>query len=296
MASQSIRSHVRHLITAALAASAGFIFIGCESKPLETSPQTVPLVTGRALDAQAPPTTQPVGSLPVNMAASPDGKYVIVTDAGFKQALWSIRTEDGKGVSHVEFPTSKFDRNNGLYYGLAIAPDGTVYAAQGNRDSVAVLALGADGTLEKKRTIATHASDFPAGLALDGRGYLYVTNNDPTSIASKTPATHPAPQPLAESNEDPEEDVAATGVNASVAIYDAKSGKEVGRVELPGAVPGTSVFPLSVAALRDGHKVYIASERDAGLYLIDATDPAHPRQTGFLATGANPDALLFDKA
>ncbi|MDB5289226.1 MAG: Phosphoesterase family [Phycisphaerales bacterium] len=296
MSSERIDSHVRFHAAAALITLAGFLCVGCESRPTEASPQTVPLATGRALDAQAPPATQPVGSLPVNLAASPDGKFVIVTDAGFKQALWSIGTEDGKGVSHVEFPTSRADHNNGLYYGLVIAPDNTVYAAQGNRDSVAVLALGADGTLEKKRTINTRVSDFPAGLALDGRGYLYVTNNDPTAIASRTPSPAPATHPAANGNEDPEEDVAATGLNASVAIYDAKSGKEVGRVELPGAVPGTSVFPLSVAALRDGHKVYVASERDAGLYLIDATDPAHPKQTGFLATGANPDALLFDKA
>jgi YVTN family beta-propeller protein len=296
MPADSIHFDARHLLSATLAAIAGCALIGCESRPAEPSPQTVPLSTGRALDAQAPPATQPVGSLPVNMAASADGKYVVVTDAGFKQALWSIRTEDGKGVSHVEFPTSRMDHNNGLYYGLAIAPDGTVYAAQGNRDSIAVLALGADGSLEKKRTITTRVSDFPAGLALDGRGYLYVTNNDPTSVESRTPSAQPATRLASPTKEDPEEDVAATGINASVAIYDAQSGKETGRVELPGAVPGTSVFPLSIAALKDGRKVYAASERDGGLYLIDAADAAHPRQTGFLATGANPDALLFDKA
>ena len=128
------------------------------------------------------------------MVASADGQFAIVTDIGFRQSLWSIRTSDGKGVSHVDFQSGEEKRfkANGLYYGLAIAPDGTVYAAQGNKDAIAVLSLGSDGTLEMKRSIATRKADFPAGLALDRRGLLYVTNNDPILPIAKL-AGDPAP-------------------------------------------------------------------------------------------------------
>jgi YVTN family beta-propeller protein len=225
------------------------------------------------------------------MIASADRQFAIVTDIGFRQSLWSIRTSDGKGVSHVEFSPKKDDKANGLYYGLAIAPEGTVYAAQGNKDAIAVLSLGSDGILAMKRSIPTRKADFPAGLALDERGLLYVTNNDPILPIAKLPATHPTFTPEAA-----HETVAAIGLNASVVIYDARAGTEVGRVELVGAVPGTSVFPLAVAALRDGRRVYAASERDAGVYGVDALDAAHPKVVGFISTGVNPDALLLNKS
>ncbi|HET6250347.1 MAG TPA: bifunctional YncE family protein/alkaline phosphatase family protein, partial [Tepidisphaeraceae bacterium] len=64
----------------------------------------------------------------------------------------------------------------------------------------------------------------------------------------------------------------------------------------PGAVPGTSVFPLAIAATKDGRRVYAGSERDGGLYVIDASDAAHPKSAGFISTGVNPDALLLNKA
>jgi len=273
-----------------------FAVSGCEratvqQAPAPAAPSLTNLSTGRALDLTTPGASQNVGSFPTTLIASPDGKYAIVSDAGFRQSLWSIRTTDGKGVSHVDFRRTRGEPANGLYYGLAIAPDGAVYAAQGNHDSIAVLALGADGSLELKRTIATRKADFPAGLALDGRGLLYVTNNDPIEPSAK--AGEP---PSSFHPEDQKAKAAAVGLNASVAIYDAQPGKEVGRVELPGAVPGTSVFPLSIAALRDGRRVYAASERDGGLYVIDASDAAHPKQVGFIATGSNPDAVLLNKA
>lgn len=288
------------------------------ARPAEPAPTaTLPLATGRAMDGQAPSAAQNVGSFPVNMAVSADGKFVFVTDAGYRQSIWSLRASDGQGVSHVTFRRTRGQPANGLYYGLAVAPDGTVYAAQGNRDAIAVLAVAADGALRQTRSIATRESDFPAGLALDGRGLLYVTNNDPIRRAAKLvkPAarssrstTRPAaPQPPGSGkpaatppsdihHEDEHAAAAAVGLSASVAIYDAQSGREVGRVPLPGAVPGTSVFPLSIAALRDGRRVYAVSERDGGVYVIDASDAAHARQITFIATGANPDAALLDKS
>ena len=56
------------------------------------------------------------------MITSPDGRYALTTDTGYHEALWSIRTADGKGAGHVEFPNTRLEKvSNGLYYGLAIA-------------------------------------------------------------------------------------------------------------------------------------------------------------------------------
>src|SRR5262249_28097027 len=145
---------------------------------------------------------QNVGSLPMNMALSPNGKFAVTTDMGFRQSLWSIRTSDGTGASHLQFSNqAPSGPANGLYYGLAFAPDGTLYAAQGANDSIIVVRVGDDGTLTQIRSISTRSHDFPSGLALDGRGFLYAANNDPGTF----------------------------NVPGSVAIYNAATGAELGR-------------------------------------------------------------------
>ena len=88
--------------------------------------------------------------MPMNIALSPDGRFIVTTDTGYYESLWSIRTSDGKGVSHIDYSnrpsaigaetnpptTRRVDESNGLYFGLAIAPDNTVYAAQGAHDTI----------------------------------------------------------------------------------------------------------------------------------------------------------------
>lgn len=233
-----------------------------------------PLVTGKLLEDRFAEASQDVGSLPINIISSPDGQYALTTDAGFHEAVWAIRISDGKGTGNVDFggvqPSGR-RKSNGLYYGLAIGPDNTVYAAQGHRGSIAVLQLNKDGSLSAKGTISGKSSDFPAGLALDDRGLLYVANNDPTG----GPTTFEAP--------------------ASVAIFNVKTGKEVGRFKFDNTIAGTSNFPLAVAVLRDGSKCYVSSQRDSCVYVLQTADPTKPTLHGTIASGSHPDGLIFNR-
>ncbi len=170
------------------------------------------------------------------------------------------------------------DPENGLYYGLAFSGNGTLYAAQGAAGRVAVLQLSPDGNLAQTGTINTGAGSFPAGLAVDGRGILYVADNDPhlvkvkgfrsrqgRGISTTTPA-EPTSEPAHADFSQP----------ASLFLYDTKTGERVGRFEFE-SVAGTSNFPLAVAALSDGSKAYVASERDGAIYVLDTRDPAAPK-------------------
>ncbi len=227
-----------------------------------------PLVTGRSI--QQPPlgVQQNVGSLPMNMIRSADGRFALVTDMGFRQSLWSVRTADGVGVAHVDFSNHPPNRStNGLYYGLAITPGGTLYAAQGGNDSIAVLQLASDGGLTQTGSFPTRKGDFPAGLALDNRGLLYVTNNDPGTF------TKPG----------------------SMAIYQASTGAELGRYAFAGSGFGTPNFPLAVAALPNGAKTYVASQRDGAVYVLNTVNPAAPTLLGTIPTGAHPDYEVLSK-
>ena len=224
-----------------------------------SEPLPVPLVTGRSIEPR-PTSVQSVGSIPVNMIASPDGKFVITTDQGFTQQLWSTRVADGVGISKLNFSRGS---TNGLYYGLAFGPDGTLYAAQGANDSILVARLDESGKVTRQGTIKSRVGDFPSGLAVDKAGHLYVANND-TNGAKTQPYKLPG----------------------SVAIYDTAAGKEIGRYAFTESFGGTPNFPMAIAALWDGSKAYVGSQRDAAVYVLNTSDPAQPKLVATLATGA----------
>src|SRR5271170_1878088 len=234
----------------------------------------------------------PGANLPMTLAATPDGQFVIICGMGYREALWAVRIADAQVVSQVDFvaraerqraepqtedqPTRVDPRHNadrpqtiGLYYGVAATND-TVYAAQGGHDAIAVLSISPAGQLSLTDTIRTQRNDFPAGLALDRRGYLYVSNNS----SGGKPAPYRIP--------------------ASMAIYDPAKKTEIGRYVFE-SVGGTSNYPLAITVMRNGSKTFVASERDGTVYSLNTADPAHPTLGKIIPTGSHPDALLLNK-
>ncbi len=255
------------------------------------------LVTGKRLVSPPLGTQTNVASLPFNMIASPDGKYAVSTDTGFREFLIALRTADGTESSSLAFNGKNPSTNaqEGLFYGLVFSPtvaaDGsyTLYAAQGNENTIAVVTLSRTGILSdtgKRFHGATPSSslngplgitpvDTPSGLALDARGFLYVTNNDP----------------------------ALPTLPASVSVYDTSTQPvptEVGRYTFPFAQFGPSNYPLSIAALPTGQKIFVASERDSQVYVLSANvpgfaTPVSPQLVGAIPTGSHPAGLTFSK-
>jgi DNA-binding beta-propeller fold protein YncE len=225
--------------------SAIFI-VGCSSADRTALPAGETLNTGR--DISLGGTTTPLGQFPTGLVPTADGKYAIACGMGYREALFSVATADGHVAGEVDFATkppthiqpqngvedNRSDdpqiKSNGVYVGVAVSGD-TVYAAQGAHDSIAVLKLGSDGSLTKTGSIKTRTDDFPAGLAVDGKGLLYVANN---AAASSDAATFNLP--------------------ASVAIFDPTTGSERGRFVFDSPTH-TSNFMLAITVLRNGSKI-----------------------------------------
>src|SRR5271166_2939395 len=227
------------------------------------------LVTGKSISPDLG-TKLNVGSLPMNIILSPDGKYALVSDMGFDQSLTSIDAKTGGFVSNIDYPNCNYcpsQNTNGLYYGLAFGSNGILYAAQGGNNTIDVLHLSNNGILADLGSFtATQPTDFPAGLATDTRGYLYVVNNDPSTFA----------------------------VPGSVAIYSQGKQAEVGRYSFTTSWYGTPNYPLAIAVLSNGSKAYVSSERDGAVYDLNTSNPSNPTLTGAIMTGANPDGLLLN--
>jgi YVTN family beta-propeller protein len=253
-----------------------------------------PLNTGKSI-AQPPLGTQfNVGSLPMNIVLSPNGKFAVASDMGFRQYLWSLDAVTGQGVSNIAFNQGAGQpQRNGLYYGLAfdpqLGPDNTytLYAGMGGAARIAVVKLDADsGQLTHVDTVLAHRQpvpqalffgDFPAGVALDQRNLLYVTNNTVEAFVSFMGSPFQVEK-------------------GSVAIYDRTTKLQVGRYEFVTDPVGLHNYPLGVAVLNNGSKVYVGSQRDGKVYAINATNPAAPALQATIATGAHPTALLLNAA
>jgi DNA-binding beta-propeller fold protein YncE len=227
------------------------------------------IVTGKFVSPQGTQTA--VGSFPINMATSPDGRYFAVTNVGFRQQLSIIDSATGNLVSRLEFPaTAKQDR--GLYYGLAFVKQGEqtlLYASEGAEDAIGVFELSTDGRLSKLRRIENpgppNKRKIPhhvAGIALSGDGRtLYAVNN--------------------QSHEE-------NGFTGSVSFIDAASGQVGKKVTVPA-------FPFAVVAPAQGpqagRKIYVSCERDGYVAAIDVASG----DVKNIRVGGGPTSLLLSR-
>jgi YVTN family beta-propeller protein len=245
--------------------------------PVEAErPEPAPLVTGRRITPEGKQTN--VGSFPANMLLSPDGRYLVVTNTGYRQFLSVLSGEDGHLVSRLAFNALRKDgsrKKEGLYFGLAFGAGGKgetlLYVSRGAEDRIGVYRLTPEGTLAEVGPALDDPSGvggfrFPhhvAGLALNRDGSrLYAVNN----------------------NTGPE-----SGNHGSLSILDTTANRVVGKVPVGG-------YPYSVAAVTAGpaadRKVYVTSERDG---VVSVVDPAAGRVSGQVATGDHPVALLLSR-
>ncbi len=265
-------------------------------------PAAVPLVTGKFITPLGRQTN--VGSFPANMLLSPDGRFVVVTNVGYRQFVSVLSATDGRLVSQIGFGarrTDGSDKREGLYYGLAfgppsngpasngsasggavsggstsngVVPNGSVplYVSRGAEDKVSVLALDANGQLQNTARSLENPSPIPgfllprffAGLALSGDGARLFAANNNANPLEK--------------------------MRGALSIFDTGGKEATVQVPLPG-------FPLAVAALTRGplagQKVYVSSEQ---MGVVSVVDPRAGKETRQIATGAQTTALLLDRA
>lgn len=228
--------------------------------------EPIPLPTGKLITPVG--THTPIGSFPVNMLLSPNGKYVVVTNSGYRQFLSVLNAEDGKVVSQIQVGGGR--DKSGLFYGLTFGPSeggaAQLYASRGTEEKVAIYSLSADGiltdtgkTLDAPTGIKESKNDV-AGIAMSGN-LLFAANN------------HTSP---------------FTDMKGVLNILPIMGDGPMKKVVLPG-------FPFAVAAVeREGKspKVYVTSERDS---VVSIVDPGTASISRTVSVGDQPIGLLLNK-
>ncbi|NLH99685.1 MAG: hypothetical protein GX446_09375 [Chthonomonadales bacterium] len=240
------------------------------SGSLAQTPEPMPLPTGKLITPRGTHTA--VGSLPANMAAVHNGRYVVVSNVGFRQALTVIRTSDGQIVSRIELNGTRDSQKEGLYYGLATRPGPNdtelVYASRGSQERVQVYSVSADGALRDtgRALDARRAQGKPRGVLA---GLAVSSDGTRAYVAENNTSRH-------------------TDFKGVLYVLDAVAGRALHVVPVPG-------FAYAVAALTLGphadRKVYVSSERDG---VVTVVDPDRGVVVRTIRTGSNPAALLLD--
>ncbi len=221
-----------------------------------------------------------VGSFPSNMVVSPNARFLVVSDTGFREYLSVINCRTGALVSQIGLHHGDWhdSRKLNLYYGLAFAPKALpggsylLYVSYGSAGAIGVYTLSPGGLLRFSGSVISLSHQgagpalFPSGIAVSSSGKrVYIANNETTNMP---------------------------GLPSSLAIIRTRGTQRITLVQTPG-------FAYAVAAVTRGKyadkKVYVSSERDGVVsdVYVGRDKPAHLLRN--IRTGDHPIALLLDR-
>jgi DNA-binding beta-propeller fold protein YncE len=283
--------------------SGAVLFLG----PLALTAQTIDLPTSKQLIGEIPGHPQRLNSLPVSMAVSPDGRYVVTVNAGFgtfeskyEQSLAVLDTQTG---ALEDFPDDRTVPRTGkqtLYSGLAFSRDGKhIYASMasltdpvsGVKDATGsgvLIYSFSDGRITPERMIPLPLQQLAPGKKtkligdVDGdKGVPY-----PAAIAVVGPAGS-------------EKLLVADNLSDDVLLLDAASGAIENRFDLSESDAVPSTYPIALAVSKDGSRAFVALWNSSEIAELDLAKKTVGRKLALLkpsspvAPGTHPCAFEF---
>ena len=246
--------------------------LGVAQKAPTAATSGVDLPTSKQLRPGVPGLPQRLNSLPVSLAVSPDGKWVVTVNAGYgtyeseyAQSLSVVSATTGAVVDSPDLRTV-VNAGQTLYSGLAFSADGRhLYGSiasltdpegkkKGDTGSGVVVYGFSDGVLTRERVLPLPLQQLAGGRRtkligeVDGdKGVPY-----PAGIA-----VVPANRAGNGGGPDHERLLVSDNLSDDALLMDAVTGRVVTRFDLSetDAVPGT--YPVAVAVSQDGRRGYV---------------------------------------
>lgn len=197
-----------------------------------------------------------LGDLPLNMALSPDGETLLVSNDG--QSTQSLQVVDPHTSTVTQ--TIEYKSPSSLFVGLAFSPDGSRAYAAGGGDQTIHTYLVEDGRLTETAPIALPTRNpaglrvnmFPGGLAVTPDGKRIVVADHLSDAVSVV-------------------DI-ATGAAQTVAVGHA---------------------PYGVSLSRDGRTAYVSNQGGSDISVVDVSSKT-PTVSKTVSVGTHPSAMTLD--
>jgi len=270
--------------------------------------QAIDLPTSKQIVRPVPGGPQRVNSLPMSMAVSPDGRYVVTVNAGYgtfeskyMQSLAVLDTRTGTVADFPDTDTSARAKQT-LYSGLAFSSDGKqLYAsmgseadplgkANGDTGSGVVVYGFSDGKIMRERMIKIPLQQLAPGrktMLIDGKeGDKGIPFPADITVLKGTPEDGGLERLLIADN-----------LSDDVLLLNAATGKVETRFDLAenDAVPST--YPVALSVSKDGTRAFVALWNASEVVELDLKKGAVGRKLALLkpesaiAPGTHPCAL-----
>lgn len=297
---------VSYSLGIALVALAWGAFLGNADSCAQQSPQAMNLPTSKQLLPPAPGNPRRVNSLPMVLAVSPDGRWVVsinagygTVESGYMQSLAVLNT--ATGVVR-DFPDARtmVHAPQTFYSGLAFSSDGAhLYASlasttkplgdrQGATGNGIVVYSFTNGVINPERLLS-----LPLVAVAKGKHVTYREKDDgfavsfPAAIAV-VPGAH-------------ERLLVAENLSDSAVLLDAGTGKVERTVDLSEGIDIPSTYPIAVAVSRDGRRGFVALWNASEIVELDLERGTVVRRLDLMkphsaiAPGSHPCALLLNE-
>jgi DNA-binding beta-propeller fold protein YncE len=263
--------------------------------------QAIDLPTSKQIVRPVPGGPQRLNSLPMSMAISADGRYVVTVNAGygtyesqFYQSLAVLDTQTGVVADFPDDRTALAAKQT-LYSGLAFSGDGKhLYASMGSATNPVgdgkthtgsgVTVYGFDaGKITREKMLSIPLQQLAAGRK--------------TMLLGGGDKGVPFPAAIAVVKGSPERLLVADNLSDDVLLMDAASGEVLKRFDLSenDAVPST--YPVAVALSKDGTRGFVALWNASEVVELDLVKGVVGRKLALLkpksptAAGTHPCAL-----
>jgi DNA-binding beta-propeller fold protein YncE len=273
---------------------------------ISSTAQSIDLPTSKQLIEPVPGHPQRINSLPMSMAVSPDGHYVVTVNAGYgtyeSQYDQSLSVLDTRTGTVADFPDARtpLEAKQSLYSGLAFSRDGShIYASLGSEtdptgngkdatgSAIAVYSFS-DGRIAPDRLIR-----LPLVALAPGKTTRLIGEKEgtqaipfPAAIAVTGPADH-------------EKLLVAGNQSDDVWLIDAASGAIEKRFDLAENNTVPSVFPIDIALSKDGRRAFVALWNASEIAELDLAKGTVGRKLALfkpastIAPGTHPCALAL---
>ncbi len=268
--------------------------------------QIVNLPTSKQLIGRIPGEPQKINGLPMSMAISPDGRYVVTVNAGYgtyesryEQSLSVLDTRSGEVADFPDARTPVRAKQT-LYSGLAFSADGThLYASMGSESEprgnmkdatgsgIAVYSF-ADGKIAPERFIRMPMESLAPGhktlLPDDANGTMGIPY--PAAIAVFQSGGR-------------EKLLVADNLSDFALVMDAASGNVEKRFDLSESDTVPSTYPVAVTVTKDGKRGFVALWNASEIVEVHLDNGMVGRKLALLkpqnnvAPGTHPCAFTF---